>query len=134
MGSHWLCYFLKKFNTLQEERGGGVKEENIGATQSLIFRWKSYGTADHHNNILLLYKLHISLDTEGEISLLFRVRISLECQGQTTGSNSLLRTFAHMPEAWKFYLEQLRLKQAHHVFIHGLPCSFYENIAMMLLI
>lgn len=99
-----------------------MKEEKIGATQSLIFRWKSYQIADHHGNILLLYKLHISLDKEGEISLLFRVGISLEYQGQTTGANYLLRTFTHMSEAWKFCFEQLRLKQVHHVFVYGLPC------------
>lgn len=93
-GKPLAVYFLKRFNTHQEERGGGVKEEKMGATQSLIFRWKSYQIADHHGNILLLYKLHISLDTEGEIPLLFTVGISLEYQGQSTGSSKNIHAYA----------------------------------------
>lgn len=64
--------------------------------QSHILRWKSYRIAYHHSNTLLLRKLPISLETEGEIQLLFRVGISLEYQGQTTGADSLLRTFTRM--------------------------------------
>lgn len=62
----------------------------------------------------------INLDTEGEIWFLFKVGISLEYQDQTIGANSLLRTFMHMPQAWKICFEQLRL-EVHHVFIYGLP-------------